>query len=256
MNNNDLAVRDLDAGVPVASLATTAGKVSIGEILNNAIERGIPTEAMEKIVALYERMADREASQEFSDAMARFQASCPPIVKGSTANITTKSGIKYSYKYAELDTIARHIAPHLQACGLSYTWDSEMKEGYLVCTCTVRHARGHRESAKFGCPTDTAAQMSAAQQNGAALTYARRQALIQALGLTTGEPDPDGDDHKPVGPVAKITEHQGAIIDVMINDVGADRAKFLSWLKVERISDIPAASYKRAIAGLEEKRKA
>lgn len=253
MTTTDLAFRDLDAGEPVAPLARQ--EVPISAILANAVERGVGVEQMERLVALYERVQATKAIEEFATAMAGFQAACPPVNKTSTAKVTSKrTGAAFSYNYAELDEIARHIAPHMKAHGLSYTWDSEMKDGLLVCTCTVHHSKGHSRSAKFGCQIDTEAAMSASQQVGAALTYARRQTLIQALGLTTGDPDTDGARRPPVS-VEKITAHQAANLDTMITSVGADKDRFMRFMGVGALADIPASEFQRAVTALESKRK-
>jgi hypothetical protein len=40
----------------------------------------------------------------------------------------------------------------------------------------------------------------------------------------------------------------------MITEVGADEAKFLKYLKIEALSDLPVAQWKDAVAALEAKR--
>lgn len=231
------------------------GVPTITTILDKAVTGGMAPEALEKIVALYERVADRQASQEFSAAMAEFQAACPPIAKTSTAKIVTNSGANYSYKYAELDEIARTVRPLLHKHGLSYSWDSVEDKGLVVCTCIIRHENGHSVSAKFACPTDSAAKMSGAQKNAAALTYARRQSLIQALGLTTCDPDNDG----AAAASPRITEHQAANLTAALDELNLTperRAKFLEVMEVGSISKIPAAKFAEAMRMVEKARKA
>jgi hypothetical protein len=233
-------------------LAPVDAPTSIAGILDKAVSSGMSPEQLEKIVALYERVSDRQAAQEFAGAMARFQAKCKAIPKTSSAKISTKSGIQYSYKYAELDTIAAHVRPLLSDEGLSYTWDSVENKGSIDCVCTIRHLNGHSVSARFSCPTDSAASMSGAQKNAAALTYARRQSLIQALGLTTCDPDTDA------GATDTITEHQAANLSAMLDEVSPGPeglAKFLKLMGVEKLSAIPASSFKVAITALEGKRR-
>jgi hypothetical protein len=121
----------------------------------------------------------------------------------------------------------------------------------------LRHIDGHSERASFPVPVDTAAAMSDAQKNGAALTYGRRQSLIAVLGLTTADEDLDGvQGQRPEREVVRLTEAQVADLDALIDDVGANRAKFLRWLGVERLSDIAQTEYDRAIRALEDKRSA
>lgn len=211
------------------------------ELLRLAIEKGVPVETLERLQALHERVSDRHARAEFAQAVARFQSSCPPIAKTSTASIATKSGVRYSYQYAELDQIARTIAPHLRDVGLSYTWDSEIRDKLLVCRCTLRHVSGHAETASFTAPVESPAGMTEQQKVAAALTYARRQSLIQVLGLTTCDPDHDG------ATLQKITEQQAADLEALIDELKVDRARFLQWAEVDRLEDILVANYESAV---------
>ncbi|MCP3978251.1 MAG: hypothetical protein GY716_02810, partial [bacterium] len=132
-------------------------------LLKAAIDQGATPEALEKLLTLHERIADRKAAMEFAQKLAEFQADCPPIPKTSTARITTKSGIQYGYKYAELDTIANTVRPKLHGLGFSYSWDSAEDKGQLSVTCILRHVNGHREQSSFSCPTDSAAPVTGAQ---------------------------------------------------------------------------------------------
>jgi hypothetical protein len=216
---------------------TTPG--DIVSLLRLALEKGQPVEALEKLQALHERVSDRAAAIEFAEALAKFQSTCPPVKKTSTAKIMTDSGVlKYSYNYAELDEIAVTIAPHLQASGLSYTWDSEIADKMLKCTCILRHVNGHKVPAQFSCPIGGSPSMSEQQKYASTLTYARRQSLVQALGLTTTEPDTDGE-----GDMEPIDEEQAQDLEALIQEVGADKVKFLSWLGVRALTEIPAKNF-------------
>ena len=217
-------------------------------ILRMAVEKGMDAGSIDKLAAVFERTQDRMAAQEFAEAMAAFQSECPPIPKRATARITTKSGGSYSYKFAELDSIANAIRSKLKDHGLSYTWDSAEASGILTCTCVVRHINGHSVQAKFSCPTATDAAMSGAQKSAAGLTFARRQSLIAALGLTTCDPDNDGT------AALKINEHQAANLSAKMDELkGEDKARMLTLLGVERASDVLATQFSMAISAVENK---
>lgn len=228
---------------------------TIGDILHLAVEKGMDPAGLEKLFALYERDADRKAAQEFAEAKAAFQSQVPPIRKTSEAKVLSqRTGSAHTYRYAELDEIARTVRDPLTKNGLSYSWDSHLSDkGNMVCTCTVRHVNGHKETASFECSTDTPASMTAQQKHAAALTYARRQSLIQALGLTTCDPDNDGAD---LEPSETVSAEQAANMEVAVEGVGGDKAKFLKCFKVERFSDIPLSRYGEALKMIEDKRKA
>lgn len=220
----------------------------IGQILRLAVESKVPVDTIERLVALKERMDARSAAVEFNNALATFQAECPSIKKTSTAKIASRSGGEYSYKFAELDQIARVTRPLLVKHGLSYSWDSEMAGEKLVCTCTVRHIAGHAQSAKFVCPTESSSAMSGQQRHAAALTYARRQSLIQVLGLTTTDHDTDGASEE------KVTDAQAKTIEEWIEDAKPDLAKFFAYMGVKSVADIHARDFQKAIMALKAKK--
>lgn len=227
---------------------------NIENILALAVQAGRTGAELKELLDVYERMQDRKAMMEFSGAMAEFQRSCPSIQRTSKASIITKGGAKFGYTYAELDEIARTVAPHLHDHGLSYSWDCAVEGNQLTCTCTLRHANGHKVTASFKGSTTTDAGMTEIQKNAAALTFARRQSLIQVLGLTTCDEDTDAQADSCSGPT--ITESQQNTLNDLIIDVFADRAKFLKFMGADKLADIPASRFDTAVAALEAKRKA
>lgn len=222
------------------------------DLLKAAIEKG-GVDAIERVAALYERSEARAAARSYHGAMTRFSAAMRPIEKTAQANIVSKTGAKFGYTYAPLDTIARAISEPLKDAGLSYTWDSEFKEGMISVICTVRHIDGHTQTATFTCPTESPAGMSAQQKVAAALTFGRRQSLVQALGLSSCDADSDGANPPSGGEV--ISDKEAADLDCLIGEVDADCVKFLTWLKVDSIQEIQKSDYLRAVRALEQKRK-
>lgn len=240
---------------PLAALNESEPQ-SIARLLHTAVEKGVPVETLEKLVDLHERVSRRAAEQEFADAMARFQAECPSIPKTSTAKVTSRrTGTQFDYTYAELDQIAETVGPKLHQHGLSYGWTTKMEGKTIIVTCTLRHRNGHSATADFPCPTETESAMSAQQSYGAALTYARRQSLIQVLGLTTTDPDSDAATVDPAT-LERLTAEQAASLTALIEDAKADKARFLKWLGAESVESVRQADFKRAVAWLEAKRKA
>ena len=225
----------------------------VGALMTLCIEKGMPVEALEKLVALDERLAARRAAQDFNAALSRFQQECPPIKKSSTAKIATRGGSGYSYTFADLDEIVRTARKHAANNGLSWTWDSEDADGKLKCTCTLRHDGGHSASASFTCPTDSASAMSPQQKVGSALTFAKRQSLVSVLGLTTTDHDFDGGELGLDDGVV-ITADQALTLDTMIQDKGADLAKFLVFFKTDSLESIPVARYDEAVRMLKAKK--
>jgi hypothetical protein len=121
----------------------------------------------------------------------------------------------------------------------------------IAVICTLRHRNGHSEDATFSCPVDSTSRMNAHQQHAAALTYAKRQSLVQVLGLTMTDPDPDAvqGGRGPIGP------QQEALLEALIGEVGADKPRFLKFMGVAALAEIQAGDYPRALNALESKRK-
>jgi len=231
------------------ALSEVAG-TDVGSLLRLAIEKNLPVETLERLVALHERVADRAAASEFAADLAAFQAECPPITKTTTAQIATQSGTKFSYKYAELPHIAKTVGPLLHAKGFSFSWDSEFKDGKLLtCTCTLRHVNGHKEKASFASPVESKAGMSEQQKFAAALSYAKRMSLTQVLGITTADPDLDGGGSEP------ITREQRDELIALAKSVDADIPRFLKFMKVDTMDEITSGDFNRARTALESKRK-
>lgn len=230
---------------------------SITDLLALAVEKGTPVDALEKLVALHERLSERQAQQDFADAMAAFQAQCPPIKRTSTAQFATRGGGNMGYTFAALDEIAATVNPILTRHGLSYTWDSTVTGGAITCVCVVRHRNGHSERATITLPTESPSAMSSQQKVGSALTFARRLSLTQALGLTTTDDDVDGAE---VGARSDtITEDQVATLVALAEEVGVTGARWDRYLKhmaVDAIEALPASRYADAVASLERKRAA
>lgn len=151
----------------------------------------IPIDAIERLVALKERELDRRAEQEFNEALSAFRAECPAIIKVKTASFPTKGGGKMQYNYAPLEEVTKTVDPVLFRHGLTYHWDARFDSKPPMIACTVHHVGGHKRTSCFPCDTSGGgpSSQSPSQAMASAITFARRYALILALGITTDEDD-------------------------------------------------------------------
>jgi hypothetical protein len=88
---------------------------------------------------------------------------------------------------------------------------------------------------------------------GKATSYATKYAMLKLFSIETGE-----DDEARVEPyesIVKITESEAADLNALIEEVKADKAKFLEYMHLEKVEDMPAKAYKIAVKALEAKRK-
>jgi hypothetical protein len=238
--------------VHTAGTPLPAQPAEITSLVQLAVERGVDVAVLERLVALQERVTERNARAAYFEALAKFQEECPEIRKSKRAKIVSKrTGGQFEYTFAPLEEITRTIRPVLRASGLSYSWDVELAAGALLVTCILRHVDGHSERASFPVPIDKSDRMSEAQSNGAALTYGRRQSLTAVLGLTTADTDIDGGGghEKP----EYITEKEAAGMDDRIEALTANKAKFLEVLGVAKLAEIQKKDLKRATELLDQK---
>jgi hypothetical protein len=219
-------------------------------LFSQALEKGAEgAGAMETLYKLYTAEREHAARLAFARALARFQSECPAVPKTSKAEIKTKTGTTYGYTYADFEQVAATISLHLQRNGLSYAFDTEAGNDTLRCICRLMHVDGHVEHSSFSLPTATASAMSAQQAVGAALTFAKRQALTAVLGLALTDPDPDG-----AADPTTITAEQAADLRALVNELGLPLPKVLAYANASSVEEIRAADYARVIKAVQSKR--
>ena len=86
---------------------------------------------------------------------------------------------------------------------------------------------------------------------GSSFSYAQRYLTKLAFNLRIEGEDDDG--NKAGRGPELITESQAADLLAKITEVGANKEQFLKFLKVEKLSDLPAKRYTAAIRALEDK---
>lgn len=227
---------------------------NVMDLIKTVLEKGGEDSiaVVERLVALQERVENRAAAKEFADAMAKFQEECPPVPKNKTAQIATDSGAKFSYKFAELSVIARHIKPYLHKNGLSYKWDTVEEGGKIIVTCTVKHVNGHQEQSKCTLPLGTRAGMSDQQKVASARHFGERLSLTQALGITTADDDTDGAGSGG-GATTAINERQRNELEALVQEAQTTIPKLLSVFGYDALGDLTTNDYPRAVKILRAK---
>jgi hypothetical protein len=207
-------------------------------------------DALGKLAEIQERFEKREAEKAFVEAFAEFRRRCPTIKKNRTANIKTESGTSYSFKYAERDEIASVVDPILEDLGFTYTWNTTATKDFVTAECVLSHRGGHSKTSSFTVPTESRAGMSPQQKFSSASSFAQRLSFVNVLGLTTTEKDFD---EKALDPT-KITDDQATAIEDLIRENCDDDAKvrFLAFMGVEKVGQIRAADYGKAVRSLKK----
>lgn len=164
-------------------------------MIAKAIDKNVPVETMEKLLAMRKSLKEEQAKAEYNKALAEMQHECPPITKSKS--VMEKDNAKVRYKYAPLDDVISQVKDLLHKYGFSYSFNSRSKkenEKIQIITCTARHIGGHSETAEFELPIDSNTFMSEIQRHGSTLSYAKRYAFCEVFGFVPSGEDNDGQD--------------------------------------------------------------
>ena len=152
-------------------------------------------------------------------ALAEFQKLCPAIKKDQEANVTTKAGGKYSYKYGSFPYILEVIKPHLETSGLMFTQPLSLDEGVRCIITNLYHIEtGESIQSVIDIPTVEFVGMNIYQSMGSGITYLRRYALMAILGIVAEEDDNDAQGEQVKKTIAKPTQKKKVELKPMIFD--------------------------------------
>ncbi|CAN7305125.1 ERF family protein [Phenylobacterium sp. LjRoot164] len=210
-------------------------------------------EKLERLFALAERTRAAEAEQGYNEAMSAVQAALAPIAADSK-NPQTKS--KYA-SYTALDKAVRPIYTQ-HGFSLSFGTDDSPLADHIRVTCRVAHRDGHKEREHVDMPADGKGAkggdvMTKTHAAGSAFSYGQRYLLKLIFNLAVGD---DDDGNRAGGQGDLINEHEVLDLLALMEEVGADRARFLNFLRVDTLAHLPRRRLPDAIKALEAKRKA
>jgi len=210
------------------------------DLLNSAVMSG-NIELAEKLMGLQERWEANQARKAFDAAVSAAKAELKPVLRNRQGH--------NQKRYADFAAIASSVDPVISRFGLSYRFRSEQGDRISV-TCILSHKDGHYEQTTLSGPADTTGNKNAIQAIGSTLTYLQRYSLVQMLGIAAS----DDDDGAAGNAGERITEAQAIELIDLCEAVAADRGRFLKYLKVETLSDLPAKRFAEAKQALEAKR--
>jgi hypothetical protein len=189
------------------------------------------------------RMMDKKAEILFNEAMARLQPKLPVIEK--------KGAITYGGKsqpYAKYEDIFAEINPLLHEEGFSFEFDSEEVEKGTRYSGTLNHSGGHSKT-KYTppLPADSSGGKNAIQALGSTVSYAKRYLVGMLLNLITKNED---DDAQMIG---EINDEQILELEKLIVDTNSKKDGFLKFLGVNKLAEIQARDYQKAVTLLKQK---
>ncbi len=188
--------------VPMTGLAEILG---VFERL--AINPNVNPDSLDKLLAVQERLIDRNAKLAFDQAFVAMTPELPMIRKEGRIIVREKDAHgkrtgeeTQNTPYPKWETTGEQIKPVLAAYGfgLSHRISSVVEaERRVRVTAVLRHIGGHTDdSCYFDLPADTTGSKNNNQAWASSVTYAKRHTAFAVLGLIT---EGDDDDAKASG---------------------------------------------------------
>ena len=197
---------------------------------------------------MQERWEANEAKKAYHRAMSAFKSNPPSIEKDKKVSYNSGKGT-VKYNHSSLANVTGKINEALSRHGLSASW-KVTQNGSVSVTCKITHEQGHSEETTLTAPADDTGSKNAIQSIGSTITYLERYSLLALTGLATHEMDDDG---KTVG-TEKISEEEiNTILDHLL-DLGTPVEKFLDYMKIEKIEDMPKSDLQKANVAIKSAR--
>lgn len=243
-----------EASAPSGSLAAKKNTApTLAEMIYATLQKGITMEnaaVIKEMLAIQERMEDRQAEREFAAAFVALQSELNPV--SASKEVPNNDG-STRYKFAPYDEIMAAVRPLLLKHGFTVTFSMSFSDGRISQACTLQHIGGHKQTNSFAVRIGKGPPGSSeAQGDGAASTYAKRFALTNALNITV-ETDTDG-----AGPRAEgepISKDKLQYIRELVRETNSDEVRFLALAGVKTYEEITVGSYSVLVRALLAKRK-
>jgi len=225
------------------------------DLIARAIEKGFDTEQLGKLMDLQERHQRQLAERAYAESMSAAQAAMPTVVRDAE-NTHTKA------RYARLETVNHAIKPVFTRYGFSISFDTEQSPlaEHIRIRADVSHAGGCTKSYRADIPLDGAgfkgnSNKTPTQATGSTFSYGRRYLTLLIFNVTVANEDNDGNREAEV-----VTPEQIAVINDLLKEceeVGnpVNFGRFLHWLGVQQLDELPAGEFAKAVNELNAKRR-
>lgn len=219
----------------------------ISRLAEMASDKTIDPDRLEKLLNIQITLLDRQAKIDYDQALANVQQEMPRITP--RGEIKIKDGT-VSSRYMKYEDIDRVIRPLLQKYGFSLMHDAKEEHGKMLVTTILKHRGGHQESVSSPLPFDqTNALKSALQAAASTESFGKRRNVCKMLNIVAEGEDDDG---VSVGHI-KIDDTQAKEIKDALRETGADVKRFLEYMGVSNVEEIPMKNYPKAYMALKRK---
>lgn len=233
-----------------ALIGEGAGAV-LAAIMQLATNPAIDVDRIDKLIQLQERMEDRQAIREFTQALVKMQSNLPRVKRDGTLqypmNKSDPDGEqRFISHFAKWETIHAAIMPVLTDHGFSLTFKIKPRTqdgGGLGVSAVLRHVGGHvEEGDPFPVPLDTSGGKNNLQGYGSSLSYGKKYAAYAALNIATEDDNDARDSTSP-----PVTESQAETLTKLCKDAGRQESTFLKTMvsNARSFEEVEAKDFER-----------
>jgi hypothetical protein len=246
------AVQTIETTEPVRESA------SLIQIIERAAANpAVDVDKMMKLLEMRERVEAAEAKKAYAAALAQLQPILPTVDRNGRITITKKDKpeeVIQSTPYALWEDINEAIRPVLAAHSFSLSFRTgQTPEGKITVTAVLAHSEGHSEETTITLMHDSSGSKNSVQAVGSSISYGKRYTAGLLLNITSRAPGDADDDGAKAGAPGTISAEQVETLQRMIMDVDADLPRFLKFLGVSKIDELPASKFGDAVHALKTK---
>jgi hypothetical protein len=204
----------------------------------------VDIDKMERLIAMQERVQDRQAVIAFNAALSDLQPLLPVICE--RGGIKDRSGNVQS-TYALWEDVNEAIRPLLAEHGFALRFRVSRETDQISVTGILSHREGHSEETTLTLPTDGSGSKNAVQAVGSSTSYGKRYTAFALLNITSTGEDDDGQKASREHP---ISVKQYDALQKLIISTQSDTGRFIEYLvgakrlkPDQTLEDLPAQHF-------------
>jgi len=209
----------------------------------------VDVQKLEKIVEVQMQVIKEQSRQAFNIDMVAVQKEIPTVLRD-------KENAQTSSQYASYEKIIDETKKIYTKKGFSVAFFEEdcEKPDHIRVAANLMHSAGHTEQYHVDIPLDKSGikgtvNKTATHAKGSSMTYGRRYLLSMIFNIPTSD-----DDGNAAG-IQLLNEAEVNKINDLIRELNVDKEKFLKYMKVNKIDEVAAKDFSKALSALEQKRK-
>lgn len=193
---------------------------------------------------------------ETSEGIDAFAKSFPKAQSAMGDVLKNANNPAFKSKYADLAAVVEATIPALNSAGFSVMQFPTFDGQTVKVSTMILHESGQW----MRCTLSLRPTKADPQGVGSAITYGRRYGLQAMTGVAPEDDDGNAASRPNGQPVnqnssQRISREQADELCLILEDAGADIARFCAFMRVERISDLPTSRFDAAKAAAEAKLK-